>query len=525
MLKVISTETSFTLICLTYTRYGAELRKLCSAFRHAETELAERALRLESGWLRTLVQINFLKRMQSIADESLLSQYEMMLHVLVGKLEIASSILKKLVYVESNTDGQSEIRLLPKKFKYSYTKESFDKAIDAIESWQKLADPTWFLVLKLVDRQLDTELMSSTSETASSIPSVLAIRAGNTRCVDNYMTTGISLSAAILDRMNISKIDFADVQIAEYGIAEEYRMYILDSIISVDAENYQPMKKVVRELARRLQHNEPHTFGLLTCKGFVTRKTSESDGMGTNLTLVFRTPPGLSSPRSLRGLLLSTKNPGSLSNRFDIAKQLANAVSYVHTFGFVHKNIRPETILGFPSSQGSAFSIFLIGFSNVRLEDGRTRRIGDEDFDKNLYRHASRQGTSPEHEYSMQHDIYSLGVCLLEIGLWRSFVDYSSQDSGPKPSALLNLPPNPSKYQLRNYLSMSAKERFIKLARTELLECMGSIYSQVVETCLTCLDLENSNFGNDTEFEDEDGIRVGVRYIEKVSYILILLIY
>ena len=32
----------------------------------------------------------------------------------------------------------------------------------------------------------------------------------------------------------------------------------------------------------------------------------------------------------------------------------------------------------------------------------------------------------------MQHDVYSLGVCLLEIGLWRSFVAYSS-DSAPVP--------------------------------------------------------------------------------------------
>ena len=28
----------------------------------------------------------------------------------------------------------------------------------------------------------------------------------------------------------------------------------------------------------------------------------------------------------------------------------------------------------------------------------------------------------------MQHDIYSLGVCLLEIGLWESFVEYSQED-------------------------------------------------------------------------------------------------
>lgn len=46
---------------------------------------------------------------------------------------------------------------------------------------------------------------------------------------------------------------------------------------------------------------------------------------------------------------------------------------------------------------------------------------------------------------------------------------------------------------------------------------MGTIYSEVVVTCLTCLDPENADFGNEDEFQDEDGILVGVRYIEKVS--------
>lgn len=46
---------------------------------------------------------------------------------------------------------------------------------------------------------------------------------------------------------------------------------------------------------------------------------------------------------------------------------------------------------------------------------------------------------------------------------------------------------------------------------------MGTIYSKVVVTCLTCLHPGNAGFGNEDEFQDEDGILVGVRYIEKVS--------
>jgi hypothetical protein len=45
---------------------------------------------------------------------------------------------------------------------------------------------------------------------------------------------------------------------------------------------------------------------------------------------------------------------------------------------------------------------------------------------------------------------------------------------------------------------------------------MGDKYAEIVETCLTCLDLDNADFGNDQAFEDEDGILVGARYLEKV---------
>jgi hypothetical protein len=47
---------------------------------------------------------------------------------------------------------------------------------------------------------------------------------------------------------------------------------------------------------------------------------------------------------------------------------------------------------------------------------------------------------------------------------------------------------------------------------------MVTKYAEIAETCLTCLDPENADFGDATEFEDEDGICVGVRYIEKVRW-------
>jgi hypothetical protein len=45
---------------------------------------------------------------------------------------------------------------------------------------------------------------------------------------------------------------------------------------------------------------------------------------------------------------------------------------------------------------------------------------------------------------------------------------------------------------------------------------MGTRYAKIVETCFTCLDEVNVDFGDVREFQDADDILEGVRYIEKV---------
>ena len=61
------------------------------------------------------------------------------------------------------------------------------------------------------------------------------------------------------------------------------------------------------------------------------------------------------------------------------------------------------------------------------------------------------------------------------------------------------------------------KDHLHSIARSALPRRMGTKFAQVVETCLTCLDPENTDFGDERDFQDADGILVGVRYIEKVG--------
>ena len=111
----------------------------------------------------------------------------------------------------------------------------------------------------------------------------------------------------------------------------------------------------------------------------------------------------------------------------------------------------------------------------------------------------------------MQHDIYSLGVCLLEVGLWESFVSHADGVTAPLPAAALGITSSPELKQ-----PALIKERLIAVAKRDLSKRMGERYEEVVINCLTCLDQDNADFGDQSEFEDQDGVLVGVKYIDKV---------
>lgn len=215
----------------------------------------------------------------------------------------------------------------------------------------------------------------------------------------------------------------------------------------------------------------------------------------------------------------------SLTRVLDIARQLASAVSFIHTCEFVHKNIRPETILFFQDSDkpGNLGPAYIQGFESVRNINFQTLRKGDISWHRNLYRHPQRQGAMANDAYVMQHDVYSLGVCLLELGLWESFVCYAQGDKDePSPSDAMkqllgNFQLNEAGAELA-FSNVNTKDNLVRLAKTSLPRKMGDRFTAVVVTCLTCLDEDNPDFFGDAEdtMQDQDGVLIGTRFIEKV---------
>jgi hypothetical protein len=177
---------------------------------------------------------------------------------------------------------------------------------------------------------------------------------------------------------------------------------LLDTITYSPDTDMPIVTTYVHHLASMLATADPNVFGLLACHG-VVKVANEQAGV-FQLQIVFAILPGLFISRTLRDLLLEGAIY-SLDQRFWLAKNPARSVSFVHTYGFVHKNIGP---------------------------------------DRN-----------------------DCGVSKPFVGSWTFF-------SRPK-------------------------------------------YTNIVIFCLRCLDPEETNLlGTPAELQDQDGVVVGVRYIEKV---------
>lgn len=182
----------------------------------------------------------------------------------------------------------------------------------------------------------------------------------------------------------------------------------------------------VRSLAN-LRH-KPEEFRAPQCLGYFDNTVDDSSCFG----FIYENPlqgPELEVPISLRDLLVSSKKP-SLNKRLALGHAIAEPLMYLHSVNWLHKGIRSNNIL-FPS-QSAKESInpsslhsqpILSGFDYARpdLPDTVTERPSQNP-EYELYRHPELTSlTSTRSKKS--HDIYSLGIVLIEIAFWQPVED------------------------------------------------------------------------------------------------------
>lgn len=486
--------------------------------------------------------MEFLSNVSQAIDDEHCRVFDNHLAVLAQKL---SSVVTR---VQSVLNTKSEVRpgflgfaKKVNKARYVVRKNKLDAMIDDLERWQRLFDQPFFLLMRNksteIDRQLEKANIANFGMGKPSLSiSPIAIAGGlrSVLCQDSAQRIHVFLDSLPVETRDIP---FSTAKLGRYQ-SGDIKWYIIDSILCRPRTDIGAQYRDVRHLATKLSKADPMAFGLLNCRGFERIMHPVIKQHVSAFNLVFRIPDGVEPQNllSLRQLLLYSDEHISLSRKFEIARELAKSVGYVHTFNFVHKNIRPESTLCFEDTKSSRNNTFLVGFDSFRSTDADTVLIGDVAWDRNIYRHPLRQGAHPVEEYKMQHDIYSLGVCLLEIGLWESLVDYVQVEAEPRPilgqsymffkswleakDIFLGTTNSLGRAYSQDLIASELKNYLVELARTKLSRRMGQRYTNVVVSCLTCLDDDSEDFNGLGETTDSNGISVAVCFIEQIISLL-----
>ncbi|KIM98421.1 hypothetical protein OIDMADRAFT_127885 [Oidiodendron maius Zn] len=271
----------------------------------------------------------------------------------------------------------------------------------------------------------------------------------------------------------------------------EYRRY-------TRTDDIEYLNSIVQYSAEILAAADPCTMHVLCCEGYVHRPNLRQ------FQTILKFPPGLGSPRTLRDLLLDPdpQIEPSITSRIQLCKKIATAALYTHTASLVHKAIQPEAILilkkidsvgslqgeGSNSLKTTPLGIpFLTGFGQARQEtpDTYSSLRENTDWEQDLYSHPSRQGR-PTTKYTMAHDIYSIGVILLEIGLWRSFVVWNGFNDFTIDEGVLSGGKAIFKRmkERKPKAGEELKKLYENLAAQELPNVMGERFCEVVLRCL-----------------------------------------
>ena len=462
------------------------------------------------------VQVEFLKTIRDSLGERLRGHQDKLLEVLQMKLAQANRDLDRVTLREDHgNDMQENKKIRSKRLKFvTALKACIEKTVSELEDWNRRFDPSWWLLLRLKSPSIDTQLRSTKSD---GIETGSLVTLGYLR---SELSAQESNNVATFEFKDQSTVNEASEDIpgsqARLGcLKASGRHVVIDTVKCDPAIEPALIMKDVQDLARILANADRSRFGLLPCYGAI--KYQNKNQNPTAYELLFHTPSDVIAIQSLRDFLSGDPSGAPLNERIDIAKSLARAVLFLHVSHFVHKNLRPENVVIFRSGKMKVGKPYLVGFEKFRLDDRFSSKWEDDLWERNLYRHPHRQGVRPQEDFIMQHDVYSLGVVLLELGMSISFVGRSNgPDRQPPPASQLEISDLITSTRSGFGRASAFKERLRTLAETILPNTFGRKYSEVVLSCLTCLDRGNQDFGYSVQYEDDDGILVGVQYIEKV---------
>ncbi len=339
------------------------------------------------------VQIDFMRRIWDSLGERLQLHESEILDLLQARLVKATKDLNRVASVEVSQEGsKQDKRLRAKRLRFVVAlKDCLQETVDELENWHTRFDPSWWLILRLNNHSIDEQLSSTSLGRQGSLSMLRALRS-ELSAQENANSPGeygfLHPTVMFSERETIIG---STATLACPRISQKY--VVVDPVSCTESVGPVVTESDVLGLARILAKIDPSCFGLLRCHGAIKHQDSGEDPSAYDLLL--DAPSNATAFRSLRDALESTLSEYPLNERIEIAVGTARAVSFLHAFHFVHKNIRPENIIIFRSGSLKLGNPFLVCFERFRKEDTDSFRFGDVIWQKNLYRHPQRQGEWP----------------------------------------------------------------------------------------------------------------------------------
>jgi hypothetical protein len=456
-------------VCL---HLGGFLVTKIGVYNAADEVIKDYQLRLDLHWQVQKLSLQELKKYEAALAPDVKGTLHQILEKLKRLLENAVSHLVRCLPA-ANTSVNDEKILSRVRFAIS-SEKVLATLIAEISSWEDLYMKGLVLVARL--NPLSPVLWRTDSRSGDKrIPLLTPNESGESKSFElpHDEHAEADLLAIEQDNMNTARLFIFQSKPNPEIILEQY-----ENQVSLNAA------EEMRALAERLCNARPELMHILPCRGF-----SSLQYLGERTPFMhFEIPLSLRArrPRLLWSLLAETGPKHSLNDRFRLAKELATSVWYVHSGNFVHKRVRPDSILVFDNDKSTKKErypyklgpLFLAGFSRFRQVSSGTTSW-DEGLPESLaYQHPDRWFQDSRKPFTFLDDIYGLAVVLLQIGLWNTLLTPTGM-SCEFPSALQVKTGTPG-------AGAKVKDWLLGLADRNLERTMGNEYRDIVIACLTC---------------------------------------
>ncbi|KAI1214656.1 uncharacterized protein F4807DRAFT_4957 [Annulohypoxylon truncatum] len=239
------------------------------------------------------------------------------------------------------------------------------------------------------------------------------------------------------------------------------------------------------------------------------------------MDFIFKYPHPELKLLSLHQLYTNGRPEPTLNIRLKLCYQIAAAVLQAYVLGLTHKHIQPQNLLVSTREDNICVeqaSLILTGWLNPCSSECQQK--SESAFSELIHQYPNYRcrGDTPNVDYNIGYDIYSMGVCMLELLTWELLVrpvgteevlsaayqrEFERQENGqtsdtPSNNDLSDDKNHESLIQRYTKDSEKVKNTLIAITETEVRKRAGDNMADLICRCLNCLDPKTGLYDVDT---------------------------